>query len=107
MDKEFQNKPTNQPTTSLPLTARGPPTIAEAEAAPAAEDFELTDAQLAGEPVPLKVVKFRAVNVLTIFVASNRGGADATAVGAIRVLGSAGDSFNVAAIKDLSKEHDH
>ena len=53
-----------------------------------------------------RLVKFQRVNCLTLFIESNQGDADTTIVQKIALLGSAGDSFNVAAIKNVSKEYD-
>ncbi|KAL6767327.1 PIT1 [Auxenochlorella protothecoides x Auxenochlorella symbiontica] len=82
------------------------PTIGFSEAADTAgqADVELTPAQAAGEPIPLKLVKFQRVSVLTIFVADNVGDTESTVIEKLAILGSAGDSFNVAEIKDVSKE---
>ncbi len=42
---------------------------------PSAQDLDLTPAQLEGEPIPLRYVKFQHVTVLSIFVADNQVGA--------------------------------
>lgn len=82
------------------------PTIGFGEAADVAgqQDFILGEKELQGEPIALKVVKFKNVNVLTVFVHDNQGDEDTTIIQKISVFGSAGDTFNVAEIKDLSKE---
>ncbi|GAB4818609.1 hypothetical protein N2152v2_005655 [Parachlorella kessleri] len=82
------------------------PTIGFGEAADLAgqHEFELTEKELGGEPVQLKVVKFNNVNVLTVFVESNQEDEDTTVVQKIALFGSAGDSFNMADFKDISKE---
>lgn len=49
-------------------------------------------------------MKFQRVSVLTIFVADNVGDTESTVIEKLAILGSAGDSFNVAEIKDVSKE---
>lgn len=64
----------------------------------------LTEKELAGEVVPLQVVKFSRVNCLTIFVESNQGDEETTVVQKLAVLGTAGDKMDVKEIKDVSKE---
>lgn len=51
-----------------------------------------------------RLVKFQRVSVLTIFVADNVGDTESTVIEKLAILGSSGDSFNVAEIKDVSKE---
>ncbi|KAL6766135.1 PIT1 [Auxenochlorella protothecoides x Auxenochlorella symbiontica] len=101
---QSKNKPEQAPRSVKLFVNR--PTIGFSEAADTAgqADFELTPAQAAGEPIPLKLVKFQRVSVLTIFVADNVGDTESTVIEKLAILGSAGDSFNVAEIKDVSKE---
>ncbi|PSC75971.1 PITH domain-containing protein [Micractinium conductrix] len=82
------------------------PTIGFSEAADAAgvQEFDLSEEDLAGGQLQLKLVKFTKVNCLTIFIESNQGDEDTTIVQKLALFGSSGDSFNVAAIKDVSKE---
>ncbi|KAI7836452.1 hypothetical protein COHA_009669 [Chlorella ohadii] len=82
------------------------PTIGFGEAADAAgvQEFDLSESDLEGQQLQLKLVKFTKVNVLTIFVESNQGDEGTTIIQKLAVFGSTGDSFNVAEIKDLSKE---
>ena len=73
---------------------------------PPSQEIELTDAQLAGEAVSLKFVKFQSVVYLSIFVESNQGGEEVTKVSKIQAIGSTGegDKFNVNKIKQVDKE---
>lgn len=82
------------------------PTIGFSEASDSAglETFELNDGNLSGEPIPLKPVKFSRVNVLTIFIESNRGDEDTTIIHKICILGESGQKFDVSQIKDITKE---
>lgn len=119
------------------------PSLGFSEAAdePAQADFVLTNAQLAGETIPLmyadwlgdeiipslesfihlhsastfsqplhnpslirRVARFSRVSHLTIFVDDNAEDTDTTVIEKIQLLGSGGDSFNVAEIKDISKD---
>lgn len=84
------------------------PTIGFSEAADTAgvQEFELGEKELAGELLQLKLVKFQRVSCLTIFIESNQEDEDTTLVQKLAVFGSAGDTFNVADIKDVSKEQD-
>ncbi|EFN56865.1 hypothetical protein CHLNCDRAFT_144492 [Chlorella variabilis] len=76
------------------------PTIGFSEAADSAgvQEFDLTEADLEGQQLPLKWV-----NVLTVFIESNQGDEETTIVQKVAVFGSGGDTFNVAEIKDVSK----
>ena len=77
--------------------------FSDVDAVPVAQTLELGAAQLAGEPVPLKLVKFSNVTVLSVFVESNQGGCDTTVVSKVALAGSAGDTFNVAEIKKVEE----
>lgn len=68
------------------------------------QEFELTAAQLGGEAIPLKVVKFQRVTHLGIFIESNQDGADTTKVLKVALFGSAGDSMDVAKIKKVEEQ---
>ncbi|KAL4420910.1 hypothetical protein ABPG77_001251 [Micractinium sp. CCAP 211/92] len=82
------------------------PTIGFGEAADAAgvQEFDLSEEEVKGTQLQLKLVKFTKVNVLTIFIESNQGDEDTTIVQKLAIFGSGGDKFDVAAIKDISKE---
>lgn len=67
----------------------------------ATQEFELTEEQLEGSVIPLKLVKFQKVNVLTIFVGSNQGGEETTIIQRISLTGTSGETFNVAEIKKI------
>ena len=77
---------------------------AEASDSPGVDSFDLTEAQLTGEVIPLKLVKFNRVNCLSIFVESNQEDEDTTIIQKIAILGSAGETFDVKEIKDVSKQ---
>ena len=51
-----------------------------------------------------RVARFSRVSHLTIFVDDNAEDSDTTVIEKIQLLGSGGDSFNVAEIKDISKD---
>ncbi|KAL4854274.1 PITH domain-containing protein [Chlorella vulgaris] len=82
------------------------PTIGFSEAADSAgvQELELSEEDVEGKQLQLKLVKFSKVNVLTLFVESNQGDEDTTIIQKLAVFGSGGDTFNVAQIKDVSKE---
>ncbi|KAI3426924.1 hypothetical protein D9Q98_006868 [Chlorella vulgaris] len=82
------------------------PTIGFSEAADSAgvQELELSEEDVEGKQLQLKLVKFSKVNVLTLFVESNQGDEDTTVIQKLAVFGSGGDTFNVAQIKDVSKE---
>lgn len=84
------------------------PTIGfnEAESDPGIQSIEITEDQLKGNVIPLKVVKFSRVNCLSVFVESNQGDEDTTRIEKISLLGSEGDTMDVSSIKDISKEKD-
>lgn len=50
------------------------------------------------------MARFSRVSHLTIFVDDNAEDTDTTVIEKIQLLGSGGDSFNVAEIKDISKD---
>jgi len=64
----------------------------------AAQEFELTEDQVReGKRIPLRYVRFQAVNTLHIFVESNQGGEDQTRIDTIDFYG-----FPVMGTRDLS-----
>lgn len=74
--------------------------FSDTSSVPCAQELELTAAQLAkGDPIPLKLVKFNNVDVLSVFIADNQGGEDTTRVTKLALMGTAGEVFNVAEIK--------
>lgn len=80
--------------------------FAEAEADPPAQEVVLTPADVAaGTAVPLRAARFGRVNQLAILVADNQGGDEdeATVVASIRLAGSAGETFDVNAIKKVDE----
>lgn len=81
---------------------------ASSTSAKPAFEFELEEDQLSakGAIVALPVVKFRNVHTVSVFVESNQSGDEesTTVVSKIVLFGAGGDSFDVAAIKDVSKE---
>jgi hypothetical protein len=73
--------------------------------------FELTEEQLSHADskdtmISLPVVKFRNVHTISLLVESNQTNDDesATLLSRIQLFGHAGDSFDVASIKDVSKQ---
>ncbi|EMD34475.1 hypothetical protein CERSUDRAFT_67453 [Gelatoporia subvermispora B] len=63
-----------------------------------AQEIELTPEQVReGKPLPLRFVRFQAVNTLHIFVESNQDGEDQTRIDAIDIFGTP-----VAGTRDLS-----
>jgi hypothetical protein len=73
--------------------------FSDVDSVPCAEQLTLTPAQLSGEPIPLKPVKFNNLTILSIFIQDNQSDADTTKVFKIQLGGSAGEVFNVAEIK--------
>jgi hypothetical protein len=71
-------------------------------------EFELDQTSLGKKDavVALPVVKFRNVHTVTVFIENNQSGDDesTTVVSRIQLFGQSGDSFDVASIKDVSKE---
>ncbi|KAI0928142.1 hypothetical protein AcW1_005484 [Taiwanofungus camphoratus] len=63
-----------------------------------AQEFELTEDQVKeGKRIPLRYVRFQAVNSLHIFVEANQGGEDRTRIDAVDFFG-----FPVVGTRDLS-----
>lgn len=73
--------------------------FSDTDSVPSSQDLVLTPAQLNGEPLPLKLVKFTNVLMLSVFIEGNQGGEDVTRLSKVVLYGSAGEVFNVAAIK--------
>ena len=80
--------------------------FAEAESDPAAQELELSaeDVTHPGATIPLRAARFKGVTCLGVFFAGNAGDADTTQVGSLRLIGSAGETFDVAAIKKAGEE---
>ncbi|KAG2487672.1 hypothetical protein HYH03_013673 [Edaphochlamys debaryana] len=79
--------------------------FSDTSSVPASQELELSPAALAkGDPVPLKLVKFNAVEVLSVFIESNHGGEETTKLCKIALFGSTGEVFNVAEIKKQGEE---
>ena len=73
--------------------------------------FELTEKQLSHSDskdtmITLPVVKFRNVHTISVLVESNQTNDEesTTLLSRIQIFGHAGDSFDVASIKDVSKQ---
>ncbi|PNH10353.1 hypothetical protein TSOC_002935 [Tetrabaena socialis] len=79
--------------------------FSDTSSVPCAQELELTPAQLKGDPIPLKLVKFSNVDSLSVFVESNQGGEETTKLCKIALFGSSGEVFNVAEIKKQGEEH--
>ncbi len=93
----------NQPQLDFDAVAAAAPSFA----------FELTEEQLSHTDskdamISLPVVKFRNVFCLSVLVENNQTNDDesTTLVSRIQLFGHAGDSFDVASIKDVSKQDD-
>ena len=77
--------------------------FAEAEADPATQEVELTLDTL-GSLIPLKAARFKGVTSLAVVILTNAGGVDTTQVGCLKLFGSAGETFDVSAIKKAGEE---
>ena len=55
------------------------------------QDLELTPAQLEGQMIPVKQVKFQSVHNLQLFVKDNQAGTEVTVINQINVIGTAVD----------------
>lgn len=80
--------------------------FAEAAADPSAQDIELSadDATHPGTIIPLRAARFKGVTSVAVFISANAGGSDTTQVGLLKISGSAGETFDVAAIKKQGEE---
>lgn len=74
--------------------------------APAIQEFDLSTDDIQGKMLPLRLVKFNRVHCLTLFIQSNRDDEDSTILQKIVFLGTAGDTMNIAQIKDVSKDQE-
>ena len=82
--------------------------FAEAEADPAAQEVEVGGEGGGGGGgeavvIPLKAARFKGVTSLALFFQANAGGAETTQVGCVKLFGSAGETFAVAAIKNAGE----
>eukprot|EP00877_Chromochloris_zofingiensis_P015076 jgi/Chrzof1/9822/Cz04g17120.t1 len=73
--------------------------FSDVDSVPCAQQLELSEKDLEGEPVQLKFVKFQNVTMLSILVDSNQADTDTTKIQKIGLSGNAGEVFNVAEIK--------
>lgn len=80
--------------------------FSDVDSVPPAQEIDVTEAQLAGEAIPLRFVKFQGVISLSIFIESNQGSEEVTRVSKIQLIGSTGDGdkFDVKSIKQVDKE---
>jgi hypothetical protein len=83
--------------------------FSDADSTPSAQEITLTAADLeegdgAGKTLPLKPARFTGVDVLSIFIEDNQEGEDTTALGRLTLFGTAGDTFDVAAIKKIEEK---
>lgn len=79
---------------------------ADASELAGSQHIELTEDQLQGETIPLRVVKFARVNSLTILIASNQGDEESTIIQKIALIGTGVGGMDVSNIKDISKENE-
>lgn len=75
--------------------------FSDADSVPCAQQLDLTDKDLDGEPIALKLTKFNSVTTLHILIESNQGDEETTKLFKINLGGVAFDSFNVAEIKKV------
>mmetsp|Transcript_8990 Transcript_8990/g.25838 ORF Transcript_8990/g.25838 Transcript_8990/m.25838 type:complete len:173 (+) Transcript_8990:281-799(+) len=73
----------------------------QASGEPATQEFELTEKQLEGEPVPLRFVKFQAVHAVTIFIENNQEEEETTKLAKLQFMGVSGEKMNVSEIKKV------
>lgn len=82
--------------------------FAEAENDPAAQEIEFggegDGGGALGAVIPLKAARFKGVTSLAVAVLANAGDADTTQVGCLKLFGSAGETFDVSAIKKAGEE---
>lgn len=81
-------------------------TLPEAADSSGVQEFDLSADELQGRVLPLRLVKFNRVHCLTLFIQSNQEDEDCTILQKIAFLGTAGDTMNVAQIKDISKDQE-
>lgn len=75
--------------------------FSDAEGSAAEQEFELSEEQL-GQRIELKFVKFQNVDRLTLFVSSNMGDEDVTALSGIKLWGTGLAQTNMAEFKRVS-----
>ncbi|CAK0785733.1 hypothetical protein CVIRNUC_008944 [Coccomyxa viridis] len=82
------------------------PSLGFSEAAdfPAAQELTLSEADLEGKALPLKLVKFTNVTKLSIFVEDNQEEEEVTRIQKIVLYGSGGQTMNVNEIKKVGEE---
>jgi hypothetical protein len=85
------------------------PTVgfSDAESTPAAAELSLSPDDLkgdAGKTLALKPARFTGVDVLSIFVENNQGEEETTVLSRLTLFGSAGETFDVAAIKKIEEK---
>lgn len=83
--------------------------FSDADSTPAAQELKLAAADLedgdgAGKTLPLKPARFTGVDVLSIFIEDNQGDEDTTALTRLTLFGTAGETFDVAAIKKVEEK---
>ena len=66
------------------------------------QTITLTPADLTGNPVPLRFVKFQDVSSITLFVKDNQGGEDSTIINSLRFFGQPKDGTNMSDFKRVS-----
>ncbi|EIE19587.1 DUF1000-domain-containing protein [Coccomyxa subellipsoidea C-169] len=83
------------------------PSLGFSEAAdfPAVQEFQLSEEDLEGKLLPLKLVKFQSVNILSIFIEDNQEEEETTQVQKIVLYGSTGETMNVNEIKKVGEEN--
>lgn len=78
----------------------------DAESTPCAAELTLSPSDLSegdggGKTIALKPARFTGVDVLSILVESNQGDEETTVLSRLALFGTAGDTFDVAAIKKI------
>lgn len=76
----------------------------QASEEPATQEFELNEAQLDGEPLQLKFVKFQNVNAVTIFIEDNQEDEETTKVMKLQLMGLSGEKMDVKDIKKVEEQ---
>lgn len=80
----------------------------DAESTPCAAELSLSPSDLsdgeAGKTIALKPARFTGVDVLSIFIESNQGDEETTVLSRLTLFGSAGETFDVAAIKKIEEK---
>ena len=73
----------------------------DAEGAPAEQEMEL-EAEMLGERIDLRFVKFQSVDRLTLFVASNQGDEESSALSLLKLYGAPIGVTNMAEFKRVA-----